>query len=73
MTKILNIAVDAMGGESSPKKSIDGIIHHSKSSKNINQISHSHPQQYIYKNNLTYYDYNINDYYFYSRIPSNST
>ena len=30
MTKILNIAVDAMGGEGSPKKTIDGIIHHSK-------------------------------------------
>ena len=36
MTKILNIAVDAMGGEGSPKKTIDGIIHHSKSTKNIN-------------------------------------
>tara|TARA_E500000178_G_scaffold238242_1_gene234735 strand:- start:1130 stop:2134 length:1005 start_codon:yes stop_codon:yes gene_type:complete len=36
MTKILNIAVDAMGGEGSPKKAIDGIIHHSKSSKNVN-------------------------------------
>ena len=36
MTKILNIAVDAMGGEGSPKKTIDGIIHHSKKSKNIN-------------------------------------
>ena len=36
MTKILNIAVDAMGGEGSPKKTIDGIIHHSKSTKNTN-------------------------------------
>ncbi len=36
MTKILNIAVDAMGGEGSPKKTIDGIIHHSKLTKNIN-------------------------------------
>ncbi len=36
MTKILNIAVDAMGGEGSPKKAIDGIVHHSKSTKNIN-------------------------------------
>ena len=36
MTKILNIAVDAMGGEGSPKKTIDGIIHHSKKAKNIN-------------------------------------
>ncbi len=36
MTKILNIAVDAMGGEGSPKKTIDGIIHHSKTAENIN-------------------------------------
>ena len=36
MTKILNIAVDAMGGEGSPKKAIDGLIHHSKSTENIN-------------------------------------
>jgi len=36
MSKILNIAVDAMGGEGSPKKAIDGIMHHSKSTKNIN-------------------------------------
>ena len=36
MTKILNIAVDAMGGEGSPKKTIDGILHHSKSTSNIN-------------------------------------
>ena len=36
MTKILNIAVDAMGGEGSPKKTIDGIIHHSKLSTNVN-------------------------------------
>ena len=36
MTKILNIAVDAMGGEGSPKKTIDGIIHHSQSTKNVN-------------------------------------
>ena len=36
MTKILNIAVDAMGGEGSPKKAIDGVMHHSKLTKNIN-------------------------------------
>jgi len=36
MTKILNIAVDAMGGEGSPKKTIDGIIHHSKTTENVN-------------------------------------
>ena len=36
MTKILNIAVDAMGGEGSPKKTLDGIIHHSNTTKNVN-------------------------------------
>ena len=30
MVNELTIAVDAMGGEGSPKKVIDGIIHHSK-------------------------------------------
>jgi len=34
MSKIIKIAVDAMGGDSSPKKIIDGIIHHYK--KNVN-------------------------------------
>ena len=28
MSKIIKIAVDAMGGDGSPKKIIDGIIHH---------------------------------------------
>ena len=28
MSKIIKIAVDAMGGDSSPKKVIDGIVHH---------------------------------------------
>ena len=36
MTKILNIAVDAMGGEGSPKKTIEGIIHHSKTTEKVN-------------------------------------
>ena len=36
MTKILNIAVDAMGGEGSPKKTLDGIINHSKTTENVN-------------------------------------
>ena len=36
MQKVITIAGDAMGGEGSPKKVIDGIIHHSKSTKNIN-------------------------------------
>ena len=35
MTKILNIAVDAMGGEGSPKKILDGIAHFLKSKENI--------------------------------------
>ena len=35
MNKIIKIAVDAMGGDGSPKKVIDGIIHHYKKNKNI--------------------------------------
>ena len=35
MQNVLKIAVDAMGGEGSPKKVIEGIIHHNKKSKNI--------------------------------------
>ena len=34
MNKIIKIAVDAMGGDSSPKKVIDGIHHHFKDNKN---------------------------------------
>ena len=34
MNKIIKIAVDAMGGDSSPKKIIDGIHHHFKNNKN---------------------------------------
>ena len=34
MDDLVNIAVDAMGGDSSPKKIIDGIIHHYKIDKN---------------------------------------
>jgi len=30
MTKVITIAVDAMGGDGSPKKIIDGIVHHYK-------------------------------------------
>ena len=33
MNKLTKIAVDAMGGDGSPKKIIDGIIHHSKNEK----------------------------------------
>ena len=35
MFKNITIAVDAMGGDGSPKKIIDGIAHHNKNSKNI--------------------------------------
>ena len=34
MSKIVKIAVDAMGGDGSPKKIIDGIFHHYTSNKN---------------------------------------
>ena len=34
MNKIIKIAVDAMGGDGSPKKVIDGICHHFESNKN---------------------------------------
>ena len=34
MDKIIKIAVDAMGGDGSPKKVIDGIIHHFKKNQN---------------------------------------
>ena len=34
MNKIINIAVDAMGGDGSPKKVVDGIIHHFRNNKN---------------------------------------
>ena len=30
MSKTIKIAVDAMGGDGSPKKVIDGIIHHNQ-------------------------------------------
>ena len=34
MSNVIKIAVDAMGGDGSPKKIIDGIVHHYKSNKN---------------------------------------
>ncbi len=33
MNKVHKIAVDAMGGDGSPKKIIDGILHHHQSNK----------------------------------------
>ena len=49
MSEKIKIAVDAMGGDGSPKKVIDGIIYNHKSNKNIfykifgdkNKISHA--------------------------------
>jgi glycerol-3-phosphate acyltransferase PlsX len=35
MSSMIKIAVDAMGGDNSPKKIIDGILHHYKSNKEI--------------------------------------
>ena len=35
MSEFIKIAVDAMGGDGSPKKIVDGIIHHHKSNKDI--------------------------------------
>ena len=34
MTSVIKIAVDAMGGDGSPKKVIDGILHHYQGNKN---------------------------------------
>ncbi len=38
MSNIIRIAVDAMGGDNSPKKIIDGIIEHNKISSNVRYI-----------------------------------
>ena len=35
MSNVVKIAVDAMGGDGSPKKVIDGILHHHKNTKNV--------------------------------------
>ena len=35
MTDLIKIAIDAMGGDNSPKKIIDGVTHHHKSNKTI--------------------------------------
>ena len=35
MTDLIKIAVDAMGGDNSPNKIIDGVILNHKSNKNI--------------------------------------
>ena len=35
MTDLIKIAIDAMGGENSPNKIINGVLHHHKSNKNV--------------------------------------
>ena len=35
MSKVITIAVDAMGGDGSPKKIIDGIVHHNKTAPDV--------------------------------------
>ena len=35
MSDLIKIAVDAMGGDNSPKKLIDGIIHNHQKNNNI--------------------------------------
>ena len=35
MTDLIKIAIDAMGGDNSPKKIIDGVRHHHNSNKNV--------------------------------------
>ena len=40
MSKLIKIAVDAMGGDNSPKKIIDGIIHNHKINQEIESKNH---------------------------------
>ena len=35
MSSMIKIAVDAMGGDNSPRKIIDGVIHHYSSNKEV--------------------------------------
>ena len=42
MADLIKIAVDAMGGDNSPKKVIDGIIHNHKNNKG-NFFKNCHP------------------------------
>ena len=43
MDRKIRIAVDAMGGDGSPKKIIDGISDHNKKSKNIHYLIFDYP------------------------------
>ena len=46
MDKKIRIAVDAMGGDGSPKKIIDGISDHNKKSKNIKYYNNVNSRSY---------------------------
>ena len=35
MTDLIKIAIDAMGGDNSPNKIVNGVLHHHKSNKNV--------------------------------------
>ena len=35
MSKVITVAVDAMGGDNAPKKIIDGVNFHHQNSKNV--------------------------------------
>ena len=35
MTDLIKIAIDAMGGDNSPNKIINGVLHHHKTNKNV--------------------------------------
>ena len=61
MTDLIKIAVDAMGGDNSPNKIIDGIILNHKSNKNIfykifgdeNKIKHLLDYFELFNDNLS--------------------
>ena len=59
MNKTIKIAVDAMGGDGSPKKIIDGICHHFKNNENSfyqilgTKIKFFHILKVIYQNFLS--------------------
>tara|TARA_B110000093_G_C12852117_1_gene359771 strand:+ start:312 stop:491 length:180 start_codon:yes stop_codon:yes gene_type:complete len=58
MNNVVKIAIDAMGGDGSPKKIVDGIIHHYKNNKNTYYQIFGDKEKILYL---------IND-----KLPSNS-
>ena len=61
MTDIVKIAVDAMGGDGSPKKIIDGIIHHYNSNKDViyNIFGNENLIEPLIKNKISENNYEI--------------